>query len=63
MGGHAFEQVCVQHVSQLGPLPAYRQFSKDKSILQLVMVTTNGVAHNSYYNMIQKEITMDDLFV
>ena len=43
-------------------LNAYRQFSKDKRTLHLVMVTTNGVAHNNYYNMIQKEITMDDLF-
>ena len=28
----------------------------------LAMVTTNGVAHNNYYNMVQKEITMDELF-
>ena len=27
------------------------------------MVTTNGVAHNNYYNMVQKEINMDELFV
>jgi len=26
------------------------------------MVTTNGVVHNVYYNMVQNEITMDDLF-
>ena len=36
--------------------------SKDKRTLHLVMVTTNGVAHNNYYNMVQKEINMDDLF-
>ena len=38
------------------------EFSKDKRTLHLVMVTTNGVAHNVYYNMVQNEITMDDLF-
>ena len=42
-------------------LDAYRELSKDKLTLHLVMVTTNGVAHN-YYNMVQKEINMDDLF-
>ena len=36
--------------------------SKDKRTLHLVMVTTNGVAHNNYYNMVQKEIVMDELF-
>lgn len=41
---------------------AYQELSKDKRTLHLVMVTTNGVAHNSHYNMIQNEITMDDLF-
>ena len=43
-------------------LNAYQEFSKDKRTLHLVMVTTNGVAHNVYYNMVQNEITMDDLF-
>lgn len=43
-------------------LDAYQELSKDKRTLHLVMVTTNGVAHNSNFNMIQKEITMDDLF-
>ena len=41
---------------------AYQELSKDKRTLRLIMVTTNGVAHNSYYNMIQNEIIMDDLF-
>ena len=26
------------------------------------MVSTNGVVHNNYYNIIQNEVTMDDLF-
>lgn len=43
-------------------LDAYSKLSKDTRTLHLVMVTTNGVAHNNYYNMVQKEIIMDDLF-
>ena len=43
-------------------LDAYRDLSKDRRTLHLVMVTTNGVAHNNYYNMVQKEIIMDELF-
>jgi hypothetical protein len=41
---------------------AYQDMSKDKRTIHLVMITTNGVAHNSFYNLIQKEITLDDLF-
>lgn len=33
-----------------------------KRTLRLVMVTTNGVAHNSHYNLIQNEITLEHLF-
>ena len=40
----------------------YRHLSKDKRTVHLVMVTTNGIARNSYMNMIQNEITLDDLF-
>ena len=38
-------------------------FLKRGIAVHLVMVTTNGVAHNNYYNMIQNEVTMDDLFL
>ena len=43
-------------------LEAYQELSKDKRTLHLVMVTTHGIARNSYLNMIQNEVTMDDLF-
>lgn len=43
-------------------LEVYQKQSKDKRTLHLVLVTTNGVAHNSYFNMIQNEVTMDQLF-
>ena len=41
---------------------AYRQLSKDKRTVHLVMVTTGGIVRNSNINMIQNEVTMDDLF-
>ena len=43
-------------------IEAYQKLSKDKRTLHLVMVTMNGVVHNNYYNIIQNEVTMDDLF-
>ncbi len=43
-------------------LDAYRELSRDKRTLHLIMITTNGVAHNNHYNMVQKEITLDELF-
>ena len=43
-------------------LGAYQELSKDRRTPHLVMVTTNGVTHNSNYNLIQNEITIDDLF-
>lgn len=43
-------------------LEAYQQLSKDKRFLHLVMITTNGVAHNSHYNIVQNEITLEELF-
>lgn len=43
-------------------IDAYRDLSKDKRTIHLVMITTNGIAHNSYYNMVQRELTMEDLF-
>ena len=43
-------------------LVAYQELSKDKRTLHLVMITTYGVVHNSNYNIIQNEVTMDDLF-
>ena len=34
-----------------------------KSALHLTMLTTYGTAHNEYWNSVQNEITMDDLFI
>lgn len=43
-------------------IDTYQELSKDNRTLHLVMVTTLGIAHNSYANIVQKEIVMDDLF-
>lgn len=43
-------------------MDAYRELSKDKRTLHLVMVSTCGVVHNSHYSIVQNEITQDDLF-
>lgn len=43
-------------------MESYQELSKDKRTLHLVIVTTNGVAHNSNYNIVQNEITLDNLF-
>lgn len=36
--------------------------TKTKKSILLTMITTHGVAHNEYWNQIQKEITADELF-
>ena len=43
-------------------IDTYRALSKDKRTVHLVMVTTNGITRNNYINLIQNEITLDDLF-
>lgn len=41
----------------------YRQESKDRRMLHLVMVTTDGITRNNYINIIQNDINLDNLFV
>lgn len=43
-------------------LMTFRHHSKTRKALHLTMVTSFGVAHNAYWNNIQNEVTMDDLF-
>ena len=31
--------------------------------MYFTMLTTFGVSHNEYWNMVQNEVTMDDLFL
>ena len=41
----------------------FAEVTKTQSAVHLIMVTTNGLAHNAYTDEIQGEITLDDLFL
>ena len=43
-------------------LTALRADTSTRSALHITLVTTYGTAHNQYWNTIQNELTMDDLF-
>ncbi len=43
-------------------MATFRHHSKTRKALHQTLVTTFGVAHNAYWNNIQNEVTMDDLF-
>ncbi|MDO5446253.1 MAG: ATP-binding protein [Prevotellaceae bacterium] len=40
----------------------FREETGTRSALHLTMVTTYGVSHNQYWNKVQSEVLMDDLF-
>ena len=40
----------------------FKSVTRTKKAVHLTMVTTYGVRHNAYWNDIQSEITMKDLF-
>ena len=42
---------------------AFRFATGTKRAVHLTVVTTDGLVHNSYRNEIQKELTLNDLFV
>jgi AAA+ ATPase superfamily predicted ATPase len=41
---------------------AFRQESKTKQAIHTTLITTYGIKHNEYWNNIQSEVVMDDLF-
>ncbi|MBQ9042283.1 MAG: ATP-binding protein [Eggerthellaceae bacterium] len=43
-------------------LSAFRLETGTKKALHVTLVTSNGLAHNKYWNTVQNEITADDLF-
>lgn len=43
-------------------LERFQQTTKTKKTLHFTMVTTFGVAHNEYWNMVQSEVVAKDLF-
>lgn len=46
----------------LNKIDAYQHLSKDGHTIHLVLITTDGLVHNNFFNMVQKEITLDELF-
>lgn len=43
-------------------IEAFRRMTGSKKSLQLTMITTYGVKQNKYSNLIQSQVTLDDLF-
>ena len=43
-------------------IESFRSTTSTRCSLHLTMITTYGVSHNEYWNMVQNEVTMDDLF-
>lgn len=44
-------------------IEAFRQATETRCTLHLTLITTEGVAHNSYWNQVQSEVTADGLFL
>jgi len=44
-------------------LAAFQYVSKTRKALHLTFITTFGVVHNKRYGIVQKEVTLDDLFL
>lgn len=43
-------------------LRIFRQVTKVESTVHLTLVSTNGIDHSEYWNSVQKEVTLEDLF-
>lgn len=41
----------------------FREATKSKKALQLVMITTYGVKQNAHSGVMQSQVKMDDLFI
>ena len=41
----------------------FRAVSKTQKAIRLTFVTSRGLARNSYWNDVQSEVTLDDLFL
>jgi len=59
------EQYCLDkdtHKSLIHRKSAFANETRTRKAVHLTMVTTYGLVHNEYWNDIQSEVTMDDLF-
>ena len=43
-------------------IETFRALSKTQKAIHLTFVTSCGLVRNSYWNMVQSEVTLDDLF-
>ena len=50
------------HQNLLNKIDCVQEYTNCKKTIILTMITTNGVEQNAYWNIVQKEVTMDDLF-
>ena len=41
----------------------FQEHTRYKKTVMLTMITTHGIAHTGYWNMVQNEVTADDLFM
>lgn len=46
----------------LNKVDSLQEYTNHKKTIILTMITTEGIEHNSYWNIVQKEVTADDLF-
>ena len=50
------------HLNLLNKIDCVQEYTNHKKTIILTMITTCGIDHNGYWNIVQKEVTMDDLF-
>ena len=50
------------YANLMNKLDCIQEYSNHKKTIILTMITTYGIEHNGYWNIVQKEVTMDDLF-
>ena len=46
----------------LNKIDCVQEYTGHKRTIILTMITTYGIEHNGYWNIVQKEVTTDDLF-
>ena len=51
-----------EHEKLLNRVAAFERCCGREKSVHLTMVTTCGLAHNTYWNDVQSEVTLDDLF-
>lgn len=59
------EKFCIDkktHQNLMHKKSVFINETKTRKAVHLTMITTYGLVHNEYWNDIQSEVTMDDLF-